>query len=58
MDRSRSSLSGGKVLGRVYEDEHVPAFMGIQPVTNGHLLVVPRAHMAPLCVKTRLAGRS
>ncbi|MGO4593608.1 HIT family protein [Leifsonia sp. 2TAF2] len=28
----------------VYEDETVVAFMDINPVTHGHLLVVPREH--------------
>jgi histidine triad (HIT) family protein len=28
-----------------YEDGHVIAFMDIQPVTQGHVLVVPRAHV-------------
>ncbi len=28
----------------VYEDEHVIAFMDIRPLTQGHLLVVPRGH--------------
>lgn len=28
-----------------YEDGHVIAFMDIQPVTQGHALVVPRAHV-------------
>jgi histidine triad (HIT) family protein len=32
----------------VYADERAVAFMDIQPVTPGHLLVVPRAHVAYL----------
>lgn len=28
----------------VHEDEHVIAFMDIQPIQDGHLLVVPRKH--------------
>ncbi len=32
----------------VYEDAHTAAFMDIQPVTRGHLLVVPREHAAYL----------
>lgn len=31
---------------RVYEDEHLLAFMDINPVTPGHLLVVPKRHAA------------
>ena len=30
----------------VHEDQHVIAFMDIQPATEGHLLVVPRVHTA------------
>lgn len=29
---------------RVYETEHAVAFLDINPVNRGHLLVVPRAH--------------
>jgi histidine triad (HIT) family protein len=29
---------------RVYEDERIIAFMDINPLTDGHLLVVPKAH--------------
>ncbi len=32
----------------VYGDQHVLAFMDIQPVTPGHLLIVPRRHSAHL----------
>jgi histidine triad (HIT) family protein len=32
----------------VYEDDTVVAFMDIQPVNEGHILVVPRAHAARL----------
>ena len=32
----------------VQEDEHVVAFMDIEPVTTGHVLVVPRVHVASL----------
>ncbi|MDT0344775.1 HIT family protein [Streptomyces litchfieldiae] len=32
----------------VYDDGTVLAFMDLQPVTPGHLLVVPRAHVAGL----------
>jgi histidine triad (HIT) family protein len=36
--------AGRMPSSRVYEDEHVVAFMDLQPVTQGHLLVIPRAH--------------
>lgn len=32
----------------MYEDETVVAFMGLNPVTPGHLLVVPRKHAVGL----------
>jgi histidine triad (HIT) family protein len=32
----------------VYADEQAIAFMDIQPVTTGHLLVIPRVHVANL----------
>ncbi len=33
---------------RVHEDERTIAFMDINPVTRGHLLVIPRAHSRDL----------
>ncbi len=33
---------------KVYEDEHVLAFMDIGPVVKGHVLVIPKAHYNPL----------
>lgn len=32
----------------VFEDDHVIAFMDLQPVTPGHLLVVPKRHAVGL----------
>ena len=29
---------------KVYEDEHVYAFMDITPVAKGHLLLIPKVH--------------
>ena len=37
-------LSGSAPASMVYADERVVAFMDIQPVNPGHLLVVPRQH--------------
>jgi len=37
-------VAGTLESSRVYEDEDVLAFMDIQPVTNGHLLVIPKRH--------------
>ena len=41
-------LSGETPASFVYRDERVAAFMDIQPITLGHLLVVPTAHGAHL----------
>ena len=37
-------VAGRAESSRVYADEHVIAFMDIQPLATGHLLVIPRAH--------------
>jgi len=37
-------LAGRAESSRAYEDEHVVAFMDIRPLTQGHVLVVPRVH--------------
>lgn len=37
-------IRGQAPASTVYADEHVLAFMDIQPVTPGHLLIVPRVH--------------
>jgi histidine triad (HIT) family protein len=37
-------VAGRAESSRVYDDEQVAAFMDIQPVTQGHPLVVPRVH--------------
>ena len=41
-------VSGKAEASHVYQDERVIAFMDIRPVTEGHLLVIPRAHGASL----------
>ena len=33
---------------RVYEDDRILAFLDINPVAKGHLLVIPKAHYATL----------
>ena len=43
-----SILSGGSEVSLVYRDEVCAAFMDIQPVNPGHLLVVPNRHAAYL----------
>ncbi|SCZ89940.1 BZ3500_MvSof-1268-A1-R1_Chr9g10648 [Microbotryum saponariae] len=37
---------GVQRAAKVYEDEHVMAFLDILPIREGHLLVVPKAHYA------------
>jgi histidine triad (HIT) family protein len=39
-------IAGRGEASVVHEDEHVIAFMDIRPVTEGHVLVVPRMHAA------------
>jgi histidine triad (HIT) family protein len=41
-------IAGRLESSPVYEDDQVVAFLDINPVTRGHLLVVPRAHAARL----------
>ena len=36
--------SGEKACLRVYEDELVVAFMDIDPINEGHILLIPKAH--------------
>ena len=59
-------LSGSAPVSLVYSDDLVAAFMDIQPVNLGHLLVMPRRH-APLmadvtpdeaCAMMRVAQRT
>lgn len=37
-------LSGQSPASFTYEDDTVVAFMDVQPITHGHMLVVPREH--------------
>ncbi len=37
-------LKGDAPATYTYEDDSVVAFMDIQPITHGHMLVVPRTH--------------
>ena len=41
-------LAGEIPCHRVYEDEHVLAFLDIGPVSDGHLLVIPKEGKAKL----------
>lgn len=40
-----SIIDGKSPAATVYEDEHVYAFLDISQVTEGHTLVVPKAHV-------------
>lgn len=39
-----SVVTGALPSARVFEDDQVVAFLDVNPQTEGHLLVVPRAH--------------
>ncbi|MDX1612645.1 MAG: HIT family protein [Candidatus Thermoplasmatota archaeon] len=39
-------IQGEIPSNKVYEDDHVFAFLDINPLTNGHTLVVPKVHAA------------
>ena len=38
-------VDGAIPSAKVYEDEHVCAFMNIMPVTKGHVLLIPKKHI-------------
>lgn len=40
--------AGELPASKIYEDEHVIAFMDIGPVSKGHALVVPKEHCNPI----------
>ena len=37
-------IDGSIPSAKIYEDEHVYAFMDIMPVTKGHTLIIPKNH--------------
>lgn len=37
-------IEGTSPSVKIYEDEHVLAFMNIMPVTKGHVLLIPKTH--------------
>ena len=43
-----SIISGSSPASFVYQDELAVAFMDIQPITPGHVLVIPRQHYSNL----------
>lgn len=51
-------VAGTVESSRVYEDEGVLAFMDIQPVTDGHLLVIPKRHAPNLADLDEQLGMS
>lgn len=38
-------IEGDIPSAKIYEDEHVYAFMDIMPVTKGHVLLIPKKHI-------------
>ncbi len=53
-----SIIAGDAEASFVYEDDLVVSFLTIGPVTDGHLMVVPRAHMPFLAdLNDEVAGR-
>ncbi|OIO80211.1 HIT family protein [Candidatus Pacearchaeota archaeon CG1_02_32_132] len=38
-------IKGEIVSSKVYEDRDVLAFLDIQPVNNGHILIIPKKHI-------------
>lgn len=37
-------VEGSIPSAKIYEDDHVVAFMDIMPVTQGHVLLIPKTH--------------
>jgi histidine triad (HIT) family protein len=50
-------LAGQAEVSFVYRDEQVAAFMDIQPVNPGHVLVVPNVHAPDLAALDPASGR-
>lgn len=53
-------IAGQIPCNKIYEDDGVLAFLDIQPVSDGHTLVIPKAHFETLheCPADVLAGVS
>ncbi len=49
-------IAGEIPCARVYEDEHILAFLDISPIAKGHTLVVPKAHYPTLLELPACAG--
>lgn len=41
-------IAGKLPASKVYEDDHVVAFLDLYPINQGHVLVVPKAHFGEL----------
>ena len=49
MDCIFCKIAAGEITSvKVYEDDRVFAFMDINPINEGHLLIVPKAHAATI----------
>lgn len=49
MDCIFCKIAAGEIPSvRVYEDDRVLAFMDINPLSKGHLLIIPKAHAATI----------
>lgn len=46
-------IAGEIPAHKVYEDDHVFAFLDIGPVSAGHTLVIPKTHAENLCAGSR-----
>jgi histidine triad (HIT) family protein len=52
-------IGGGEMVSIIHEDEEIIAFLDIQPLHRGHVLVVPKAHYKNLFyVPEALASRT
>lgn len=51
-------VDGTVESSRVYEDDAILAFMDIQPVTDGHLLIIPKRHASYLADLDEQLGMS
>jgi len=49
MDCIFCKIAAGEIPSvKVYEDDRVLAFMDINPISEGHLLIIPKAHAATI----------
>jgi histidine triad (HIT) family protein len=51
-------IDGSFTCSKVYEDEDLLAFMDIQPVNEGHVLIIPKIHIVKASdLDEKLAGK-